>query len=167
MENGSLEITRAPFADIFIGPGGVLVGMTDVAGIGRFIGHRDRGCWGPHRMIAAPHAGKFGFGHMARNTPAGFIVGRMVGVSRRIRNMFRMTGHTGVVRSLFVKPVAPAGCMAMQTVELAGFDTWAGQPQGVCVIFSQVTSIRVEIRIFKCSKSKMIEISVSGLECRG
>ena len=167
MENGSLEITRPPLTDISIGPGGVLIRVADIAGIGRFIGHRDGGCRGPHRVIGTPHPGEFGFGHMAGNAPAGFIIGRVVRVSGRVRHVVGVTGHAGAVRLVFLKKVASAGCVAMQAVEPAGLDTGACQPQGEGVILSEVASVRIEIRVFKRGKRKMIEVSVSGPECRG
>ena len=55
----------------------------------------------------------------------------------------------------------------MRSVDPAGFDTGAGQPQGVGIIFSEVTPIRIEIRVFKRGQSEMIEVSVSRTECCG
>ena len=58
-------------------------------------------------MVAAPHPGEFGQGHMAFDALIPGFVGRMAGVSADVFDPLLVAGHAGVVR-VFLLLVAAA-----------------------------------------------------------
>jgi len=53
-------------------------------------------------MVASPHPGKLGHGHVARDTLAALTSGQMVTVGRDILDTFFMAGQAGRVGIVFL-----------------------------------------------------------------
>ena len=116
-------------------------------------------------MIGPMHASKFGCGHVTSDALVSQAVGLVMRVLRRIVDLVFMTGHTslvGLVLSLELVPTT--GSVAMEAIQISRLHAGAHEPGGVCVILTQITSIRVVVGIFKSDQTKMIEESVPRLE---
>ena len=71
-----------------------IIDMTDIACVRGIIDDGSGWRWRKHRVIAADHARKFGFGHMAGNALASFTGSFMAGMSTDILDSLLMTGQT-------------------------------------------------------------------------
>src|SRR5689334_5558325 len=85
------------------------------------------------------------------------------GVGFRVRHLFLMTRLAGAVGILRREPVAPAGGVAVNAVELALANARAHQPACVGVVFPEIAAIRIVIGIFQRNQVIVIEETLSWL----
>gem|GEM_PF-5449753 len=94
--------------------------------------------------------------------------GRVMSVGGRLPDPGGVAGEAGVVGlGRIRKPVAPAGSVAVDAVQLAGFRAGAEPPGGEGVIFSQVPSVGIEIRMLQRDQVEVIKVAVAGGEAEG
>jgi len=82
-----------------------------------------------------------------------------------IVDLFSMAGHArlvGLVLRLELVPTARS--VAMEAIEFSRLGTGAHKPRGVGIVFSQIATIRVIVRIFESHQTIMIEEPVPRLE---
>ena len=108
-------------------------------------------------MVAPVHVGEAGLRHVAVDAVAARRAGLVMGVGRGVRHPFLVTGQTGAVGVLRREPVAPAGRVAVDAVELAAADAGAHQPAGVGVVFSEIAAVRIVVGIFESHQVVVIE----------
>ena len=74
-----------------------------------------------------------------------------------------VTGQAGLVGlGRVLEPVAAAGGMAMDAVQLAGLGAGAQPPLGVGVVLSQVAAVGIEVGILEPHQVEVIEVAVAG-----
>ena len=116
-------------------------------------------------MVAPAHPGEFRRGHVAGNALVSRTVGLVARVFSGIVDLVFMAGHArliGLVLGLEFVPTT--GCVAMEAIEFARLHTGAHEPGCVSVVLSQVTAIRVIVRIFESDQTIMVEELVSRVE---
>ena len=125
--------------------------MTTGACIWRFKGDCGSRRWREHGVITALHAGNACLRHVtgdAHAAPATWLVVSMLG---RVLNIFAVAGQTCIIGLCSVcEPEAATGRMALETMKLPGLYTGAHEPPGIGVVLTQISAIRVEIRVFQC-----------------
>ena len=155
---GLLERIAVPFTHIFIGPFHLLVCVTEQTGDITFecLAHPWQG--GTHGVVGAIHVRKRGHGHVTGDADWGVCLLLMVGVRLEIVHLGLMAGqaraHGGV--RLF-EAIATTGGMAVHAVQLTGFKAAAHAPGGHGVVFAQVASVRVEVRVVQCDQIEVVE----------
>ncbi len=117
-------------------------------------------------MIATLHPRELGLGHVAVDADVARTVGRVMCVVSRARDTPLVTGHASVVRLIAFVPVAPAGRMAVQTVQLAGHDARTHQPRRIRVVLAQVAPVGIEIRMLERHQIVVVEELIARLEAR-
>ena len=115
-------------------------------------------------MIVAEHPGEFGFRHVAGFALAAFAVWFVMRMSQYIADEFFVAGQAGIVCFIAGEPVASAGGVAMDAVELSGFVTRVHHPTGKRIVFAKVSAIRVEVGVFKGDKIVMVIVFLAGYE---
>ena len=109
-------------------------------------------------MIGAVHPGKGGHGHVAGDALVRRAIRLVVGVGRRIFHLFLVARHAGIVGLFFsLEPVTSAGGVARHTVDLSCLGAWAHEPGGIRVVLTQVTAIRVEVRVLQGGEIVVVE----------
>ena len=79
-----------------------------------------------------------------------------------------MTGIAGLVGlGWVVKLIAAAGGVAVHAVELAGERTGTARPGGLGVVFPEITTVRVKIRVLVGNEVVVVEIAVPGRKRTG
>ncbi len=112
-------------------------------------------------MVSTIHVSKLRHRHVTGNALDFFAVGSVMCVCLSIFHSLFVARHASVISFGGIpKAIAATRCMAMHTVQLDALDAWAHAPARHGIILTQITPIRIEIRILQCDQIIMIEILV-------
>ena len=103
-----LVIPRTPRANEVVRPRGVLVRVAQVAGVGGLVGDRRRRRRRQHGVVAAPHPGEFGHGHVARDATARLALRRVPAVGGNVPHPLLVARETRLVGVLGLPESIPA-----------------------------------------------------------
>ena len=92
-----------------------------------------------------------------------FALRRMVAVGCRVLHPLLMAGQAGVVGLLLLEPVAAAGGVAVDAVELAGLDAGAHAPGGLGVVLPQVAAVGIEVGVLQGHQVEVVEEALPGV----
>src|SRR5215471_9492463 len=116
-------------------------------------------------MIAAPHAGVLGHGHVAGDAAAARRSAGMMRMSRGILDALLVARQAGVVRLLRRGELVPAArSVAVNAVELPAAGAGAHQPARVGVVLAAVAAVGIEIVALERYQVVVIEEAVTGTE---
>ena len=156
-EHLGLVVVLVPFADPLVGPGRVVVGVAQVAGIGRLEGD-GRGRGGrTHRMVAAPHRREARHRHVAGDALVALAAGLVAAVLFRLSDLLLVAGQARLVRLLALEAHPAARRMAVVAVQLARLGARAHEPGGVGVVLAQVAAVGIEVGMVERDEIEVIE----------
>ena len=118
-------------------------------------------------MVAAAHVSIISHGHVARDTAIAGAIGFVVRVFGRVLDAILVTREASAVRIALGVAVASGGSVAVDAIELAGFDAGAERPGSIGVVLADVAAIGIVVSIFVGGESEMIVELVAGAEAVG
>ena len=74
-----------------------------------------------------------------------------------ILHQLLVTRQTGLIRLFAGKTHPAAGRVAVVAVQLVRLEAGTAKPRGICIIFTQVATVGIVIRMFPSNQVEMIE----------